>query len=154
MSIFLGLGSNLGNLQENLQKALDMITDDHGIRILQKSSCYLTESAGMAEKSFFLNQVISVSSKYRPYKLLKKIESIEEIMGRTQKGIMKSRIIDIDIIAYNDEIISEQILQIPHARMNERLFVLIPLKEIEPEWIHSKTKKHIDELITHVRAGY
>lgn len=144
VKIFLSLGSNLGDREGFLRKAADLLKEN-GVRILKKSSIYESEPIGESEEGkicgWFLNQVLVAETSLRPEGLLNLCEEIEKALGRTKKSIIKndrevfySRVIDIDILLYGEEKISLDNLVIPHPRMNERRFVLIPLVEIEPSF--------------------
>ena len=134
--VFIGLGSNLGDRELNLQKALDMITKCIG-EILTESSIYKSEAVGFDGNPFY-NQVIKVETILTPENLLHKTQEIERKMGRVQKTVVKNgnpiysnRIIDIDILLYDDLQINTATLTIPHPKMFEREFVIKPLSEIE-----------------------
>ena len=145
---YLSLGTNLGvNLAENLNNCIQLIAITPSIKILAKSSQIQTKPVDMDSKNDFLNQVIKIETSLSSLKLLNILQKIEFDMGRTKKGDHSDRIIDIDIISFGDEIISSKILSIPHPKMHTRKFVLLPLQEIEPLWIHPITKKSIDEIL-------
>ncbi|MCL2246702.1 MAG: 2-amino-4-hydroxy-6-hydroxymethyldihydropteridine diphosphokinase [Lentimicrobiaceae bacterium] len=134
---FLSLGSNLGNRLQHLQKARNAIQEQIGA-IVSESSIYETEAVGFAG-NMFCNQVIKVETALTPDTLLQKTQEIEKNLGRTQKTVTQNnlpvytnRIIDIDILLYDDLQINTENLTIPHPRMLEREFVMKPLKEIMP----------------------
>jgi len=138
MSItYLALGSNLGNRAQHLNKAKKIVCQDVG-KIISESSIHETEAVGFEGNPFY-NQVIKVETALSPESLLQKTQEIEEKLGRTQKTIIKNetpvysnRIIDIDILLYDDLQINTETLAIPHPKMLERDFVMNPLKEIYP----------------------
>lgn len=140
---YLSLGSNLGNPLENLQQALYFIAQKVG-RINKVSSVYRTKSWGF-EGDDFLNICIEVATNLNPENLLDKVLSIEEEMGRTrnESDTYQSRIIDIDVLLFDDEIIFHNNLKVPHPRMLDRKFVLVPLTEIAPNVKHPIAKKNI-----------
>jgi 2-amino-4-hydroxy-6-hydroxymethyldihydropteridine diphosphokinase len=147
--VFLGLGTNLGNREENLKKAIVMIGENIG-EIVSCSSVYETEPWGFQSENEFLNAVIKVRTELKPPGLLGRILMIEAQLGRLREGEemgYKSRIIDIDILLYGHEIINKKSLQIPHPRIPERKFVLVPLCEISPEMVHPVLKKTLAELL-------
>ncbi len=145
--IYLLLGSNLGSKSNHLQIAKDWLAETVGA-ILKQSSIYETESWGVADEPSYLNQVIEIDTALAPQQLLTAILAIEERMGRVREKRWHSRTIDIDILFYNDQIIDSDRLQIPHPRIHERNFTLIPLAEITPAFIHPTLHKSIAELLT------
>lgn len=144
--IFLGLGSNLGNREENLLTAQKLIEEKVG-KIRSKSSIYETAAWGITEQNAFLNQVIEVESHFSPSAVLHLVLSIEKEMGRIREIKWGERSIDIDILYYNNEIISIENLAVPHPFIQERKFVLVPLCEIAPAFIHPKLKQTNLELL-------
>lgn len=144
--IFLGLGTNLGNREENLRIARSNIVQIVG-KILQKSSIYETAAWGITEQNAFLNQVIEVETFYSPFAVLHLILKVEKAMGRVREIKWGIRIIDIDILYYDNEQISSENLAIPHPFIQERKFVLIPLCEIAGSFIHPKYNKTNFELL-------
>ncbi len=144
--IFLGLGSNMGNREENLLIAQKTINEKVGITILQ-SSIYETAAWGLTEQNAFLNQVICVETKFLPTEVLQLVLEIEKSMGRIREQKWGARIIDIDILYYANKIIKLPDLVIPHPFIQERRFVLVPLCEIASEFIHPKLKKSNAKLL-------
>ena len=140
---YLSLGSNLGNRLNNLQSALDLISEKVG-RIIKVSSVYKTRSWGF-KSGDFLNICIEVSTNLNPESVLDKVLQIENVLGRTREvsGEYKARIIDIDVLLFDDEIIFYNNLKVPHPRMLERKFVLVPLTEIAANVKHPIEKKTI-----------
>lgn len=139
--IFLSLGSNLGNREENLKKAREKIQKI--AKIVTLSSIYETEPVGYKEQSNFYNQVIEVQTTLAPEILLDKCLEIETIMGRVRKIKKGSRNIDIDILLYGNRIIKTENLILPHPQMSERAFVLVPFVEIAAEMVHPESKETI-----------
>ncbi len=146
MSIaFLGIGTNLGNKESNLDHAIEKIEEYIG-RILKSSSIYETEPWGFQAKNEFLNMAVMVETELVPSELLKKVLNIELLLGRIRgkkhySFSYSSRLIDIDILLYENIIIDEPDLKIPHPLMHHRKFVLVPLCDIAPEMIHPVLKK-------------
>lgn len=132
--IYLGLGTNLGNKQENIKQALKLISVECG-RILKISSSYFSKPQGFISNNEFINLVIKIESIKSPTELLFQIEKIERDLGRLVKsnGQFKDRIIDIDILHYNNDFINTAGLIIPHPLIFERDFVKLPLMEIIDE---------------------
>jgi 2-amino-4-hydroxy-6-hydroxymethyldihydropteridine pyrophosphokinase len=145
--VFLGIGTNLGNRENNLEQAIARIEEYIG-RILKSSSIYETEPWGFQAKDEFLNMVVKVETTLTPSGLLGRILMIESLLGRVrgQKQYI-SRLIDIDILLYEDLIVDEESLKIPHPLLQERKFVLVPLCEIASEMIHPVLKKSIADLL-------
>jgi 2-amino-4-hydroxy-6-hydroxymethyldihydropteridine diphosphokinase len=144
---FIGLGTNLGNREENLCKAVAMIGDKIG-EVVSCSSVYETEPWGFQSENEFQNAVIKVRTELKPSGLLGRILMIEALLGRLREGKgYSSRIIDIDILLYGGKIINKKDLQIPHPRIQDRRFVLVPLCEIAPEMVHPVLKKTFAELL-------
>jgi 2-amino-4-hydroxy-6-hydroxymethyldihydropteridine diphosphokinase len=145
--IFLSLGSNVGNREENLNHALLYLKQKN--QILHISSVYETAPWGNADQGNFLNQIVELSSDYKPDELLVYIKEIESEMGREPSDVRyQPRIIDIDILFYEHIIITSQTLMIPHPRIHERRFILVPMVEIAPKFVHpvlGRTMKELQE---------
>ncbi len=143
--IYLGIGSNLGNRINNIEKTKYFLKLN-GISIIKSSSYYETSSWPDPSKPKFINIVIQSNTKLSPKKYLSIIKSIEKKLGR-KKAIKNSpRTCDIDIISIDKKILYGK-LNIPHKRMHERNFVLIPLFELNKNWIHPRTNESIEKLI-------
>ncbi len=143
---YLLLGSNLGNSRNYIATALSEIEAKLGI-IEKRSSLYQTASWGKYDQPDFLNQVIELKTKLNPQDLLSGILSIEAFIGRKRFEKWGSRIIDIDILLYEDLIIEKTDLSIPHLYLPFRRFCLMPLCEIAPAFIHPRLGKNIQELL-------
>lgn len=148
-NVFLSLGTNLGNRIENLSLAIHLIDDEIG-EISVMSGIYETEAWGFTCDEYFLNQVIVLETCLDPEQLIEKCLFIEKGMGRVRSGSenYESRIIDIDILFYGNQIIEQDNLQIPHPLLHLRRFILEPLCEITPELIHPVLGKPISELLS------
>ncbi|WP_199538127.1 2-amino-4-hydroxy-6-hydroxymethyldihydropteridine diphosphokinase [Emticicia sp. C21] len=133
--VYLGLGSNLGNRQENLGLACLRISESIGA-IVAQSSIYETAAWGLTEQNDFLNQVICVATDYEAPEVLAMILAVEQSMGRIREVKWGARIIDIDILYYNDAIIKLDNLAIPHPFIQDRRFVLAPLAEVASDFVH------------------
>jgi len=145
--VFLGIGTNLGEREENLRKAIKLI-EEHIGNITEESSVYETEPWGFQSETSFFNMVIKIETNLTPSGLLGRILMIEAMMGRLREGQgYKSRIIDIDILFFGNRIFENKILKIPHPRIQERRFVLVPLSEIAADLLHPVFKKSIQELL-------
>lgn len=137
--IYLLLGSNLGNSKEILDHAVSEIEHDIG-DIINTSSIYKTKAWGMEDQPDFLNQVVEIESSFSPEVLLEKVNKIEEKLGRVRLIKWQARIIDIDILYYGNVIIKSKHLVIPHPENENRNFVLAPMAEIAPDFIHPVLK--------------
>ncbi len=145
--VFLGIGTNLGNKERNLEQAIARIKEYIG-PVLKSSAVYETEPWGFQAKDEFLNMVVKVETKLHPSGVLGRILMIESQLGRVRgKKQYSSRLIDIDILLFEDMIVNEESLKIPHPLLHERRFVLVPLCEIASEFIHPVQKKSIAELL-------
>jgi 2-amino-4-hydroxy-6-hydroxymethyldihydropteridine diphosphokinase len=145
--VYLGMGTNLGDREKNLEQALDKIAEVIGI-IVSRSSVYETEPWGFQSSDQFLNMVIGVDTNLKPSGLLGRLLMIESLLGRLRDGKQySSRIIDIDILLYGRQKVDTISLKIPHPRMHQRNFVLIPLCEIAPRFVHPVFGKTITELL-------
>ena len=130
--VYLSLGTNLGNRKRNIREAIMKIEEQIGV-VERQSALYETKPWGFVSPNDFINACVRVSTSLTPRQLLEETQCIERNLGRTLKstnGEYHDRIIDIDILLYDDLHIDEPDLQIPHPLMNERDFVMIPLKEI------------------------
>lgn len=145
--VFLGIGTNLGDREANLKEAVNNLGENIGA-IIRCSSVYETEPWGFETEELFLNMVIEAETMLNPSGLLGAILMTEAKLGRTRSGKQySSRLIDIDILLFNDLIMNEEALQIPHPHLHNRKFVLVPLCEIAPEVVHPVYKKTISELL-------
>jgi 2-amino-4-hydroxy-6-hydroxymethyldihydropteridine diphosphokinase len=145
-TVVLLLGSNVGERLINLENACKNIEKELG-KITGQSSMYETEAWGNTEQESFLNMVVKVDSSIQAQQAMERIIRMEEAMGRVRTKKWEPRIIDIDILFYNDEIISSENLVVPHSGLHQRKFTLVPLAEIMPGYIHPILKKSIAELL-------
>ena len=150
---YLALGSNLGDKKNNLNKCIHQI-QKQGIFIRKRSKFYKTKSWPNKNFPYFINSIILIETKLNLDQLFLKIKKIEKSLGRTKSKRNHPRICDIDIIDYNSEIIHKKFnnykLYIPHKRMHNRNFVLIPMYELDKNWIHPKLKTNIVVLMTNL----
>ncbi|MBN2227642.1 MAG: 2-amino-4-hydroxy-6-hydroxymethyldihydropteridine diphosphokinase [candidate division Zixibacteria bacterium] len=139
-TVYLALGSNLGDREQNLVKAISLISDMEGFETIALSPIFISEAVDMDEDApTFFNMVIKGDYRYRPSELLDNMEAIERQLGRTDKGMCQPRTIDIDLLLFGEEIIETERLTVPHRKMLDRPFVLAPLMEIAPEAVHPVT---------------
>jgi len=146
ITAYLLIGGNLGNRKENLHEAIALINKECGT-LTRSSSIYETEAWGKTDQPSFLNQALEITTPLNARQLLRKILKIEKAMGRVRKEKLGPRIIDIDILFFENEIHDLRFLKIPHPEMQNRRFVLVPLAEINPEFQHPVFKKTIKELL-------
>ena len=142
--IFLGLGSNMGNRLTNLKAAV--LNFSPQILVKKKSSVYETPPWGFVEQDAFLNQVIKAETYLEPEPLLRHLKRLETALGRVPNFQNGPRLIDIDILFFDDAVIDTPPLVVPHPRLHERAFVLVPLAEIEPDFVHPTIQKPIRNL--------
>ncbi len=150
--VHIGIGSNLGDRKANALEAMDRVSELPDTRIVRASSLYESEPLGDA-KTWFVNSVIELETEMLPDALLKKLKAIEEAMGRKRvKGKRwGSRIIDLDILLYDQDVVSKKTLKIPHPEMHKRRFVLLPLAELAPQVIHPQLGQSISTLLATVK---
>jgi len=147
---FLSLGSNIGKREDSLYKAIKQLEDTGHIAVLNYSSIYETDPVGYTEQNTFLNLVIEIVTDYLPTELLDTCLGIEKRMGRKRVIRWGPRNIDIDILLFNNQRIETEKLQIPHPRMKNRAFVLVPFKEIASEIMVPGINQTINELVERI----
>ena len=144
-TIFLGLGSNLKNRKANLRQALHLLGEK--VDIEKVSPLYETAPVGYTEQPLFLNLVLIGKTLLKPLRLLSWLKALEAKMGRVTSFLNGPRLIDIDILFYDDKVINSKDLVIPHPRLVVRSFVLVPLNEIAPDFIHPGNHRAISHLV-------
>lgn len=142
----LGFGSNCGNRKSNLKKAIRICSLSRSLDLLKVSSLYETDPWGYKEQKKFLNCAAVFLCRLSPSDLLKFLRDTEIKLGRKQRGLWQPREIDIDILFYSNRIFNKNDLKIPHPRLHLRNFVLTPLVEVIPGFIHPVFKKTVKEL--------
>ena len=143
--VYLGLGSNLGDRAANIERALQMLSER--VRLTARSSLYETEPVGLRDQPWFLNMVCAGETDLAPKALLDFVKGIERAMGRVETVRFGPRLIDIDILFYDDLVFKTPDLEIPHPRLTERAFVLVPLVEIAPHLIHPLLGLTVQEIL-------
>ena len=146
MKYFLSLGTNLGNRKKNLALARSLL-EENGVEILRASSVYRTEPVDVPDQPWFYNQVVEVEAEYDPMALLNLVKAIERKLKRVPALNKGPRTIDLDILLAGNRVIQTRRLIVPHPRMAERKFVLVPLREIAPRVIHPVLHKTIADLV-------
>jgi len=149
---FIAIGSNLGDRMKNIEIALKKM-EDYGLRIIKKSSIIETEPYGFKEQGKFLNGVILIETDLDPFELLNLLLNIEKEMGRERKIRWGPRNIDLDIIFYDDLIINTDNLKIPHPDAHNRTFVMGPLSEIDPDFVHPVLNKKVKDIYLELIEG-
>ena len=144
--VFLGIGTNLGDRERNLQAALAILSQK--MVILKESSIYQTAPWGYLDQPAFLNQVIEAQTDLSPLNLLGFLKDTEKVLGRQANFRYGPRLIDLDILFYGNRIIQTPRLQIPHPRIAQRAFVLVPLAEIAPDFVHPQNRQTVTQLLT------
>ncbi len=151
--VFLSMGSNIGDRRGNLIEAVRRLNSDEDIQIVKESGFYVTKPVGGPPQEDYLNGVLKVKTSILPSQFLEKLKTIEENMGRVRRERNHPRIIDIDILLFDEVVLETEKLTIPHRRMHERYFVLKGLVEIAPNITHPTIGKTAAELLLNVGAG-
>lgn len=147
LTVYIGIGSNLGDREENCLRAVKLLSED-GLIIRKQSSLYETEPWGLKDQPGFINMAIEAETGLEPLKLLELLKNIEKQMGRNESVRWGPRVIDLDILFYNALVMDTPEFRIPHPLMHERDFVLRPLAEIAPEKEHPVLKKTVREMLS------
>lgn len=145
---YIGIGSNLGSPLENCRKAMTRLEEHPEIKVIARSSFYETEPVGRTDQDWFLNTAVEIATDLEPDSLLKSLLGIEKAMGRIRKEKWGPRIIDLDLLLYENQVIKTLSLEVPHPEMTKRRFVLAPLSELVPGYVHPLEKKTIQHLLS------
>src|SRR5215510_14642525 len=150
--VHIGIGSNLGDRRANTMEAIDRVSQLPGTRVMRAASLYESEPLGDA-KTWFVNSVIEIDTDLAADALLKKLQAIEEAMGRKRvKGKRwGSRVIDLDILLFDQDVIDKRNLKIPHPELHKRRFVLLPLAELAPHVVHPQLGQSVSTLLATVK---
>ena len=146
--VFLSIGSNMDDRAANIQHAVGLLAMSDKIKIVKTSSFYETEPWGNKNQNWFVNAAVALDTELSPVELLKLCQSVEMQLGRNRVNQEKwsERTIDIDILMYDNLVMSNDILSIPHPYMHKRAFVLVPMLEVKSDLVHPVFKKTISEL--------
>jgi 2-amino-4-hydroxy-6-hydroxymethyldihydropteridine diphosphokinase len=151
--VYIGFGSNLGDREGYIKRALSLM-EKEGIHIEAISPIIETEPYGREDQPLFLNGVLKARTEIPPLKLLKILKKIEKETGRKQREKWGPREIDLDILFYDDLVLNTEELKIPHSDLHNRMFVLKPLVDLDPDFIHPILKKTIRELYEELREKF
>ena len=147
MTVFLGLGSNKGDRDKYIDEAIERISEINGVEVTKKAPVYETEPWGVKDQEFFLNTVIQIETTLPADTLHSELKRIERELGRGSGEKWSEREIDIDLLFYGEDTIITENMKIPHHQIENRRFVLVPLADIAPEYVHPVLKKSISMLL-------
>lgn len=148
--VYIGIGSNIGDRIQNCRQGLDMLVERTTGSLVARSSWYLTQPWGNEDQEDFINAAAEIEMAVPPARLLEACREIERQMGRQESGRWGPRVIDLDILLYGSLIVRSPDLEIPHPRLHQRSFVLVPLAEIAPDLLHPVFNKTIRSLCSEV----
>jgi 2-amino-4-hydroxy-6-hydroxymethyldihydropteridine diphosphokinase len=148
--VYLALGTNLGDRRANLQAAMDSFAPE--IKILSESKVYETAPWGYADQPPFLNMAVKAETDLEALALLAHLKQLEAKLGREKTFRWGPRLIDMDILFYDDLVFQSESLTIPHPHLHERAFVIVPLADIAPDFVHPVSKRTVRELLADVNA--
>ena len=151
VDVFIGLGSNLGDREDNLRRAIELLKQK--MKLVKISTLYESEPMYVKDQPWFVNCVAEFETKLTPKELLDYLREIERKLGRQESGRYGPRSIDLDILFYGNEVVEEDDLKIPHPRIQERRFVLVPLEEIDPDYIHPVYRSSIATLLANLKSN-
>jgi 2-amino-4-hydroxy-6-hydroxymethyldihydropteridine diphosphokinase len=150
-TVYIGVGSNLGDPYENCIKAVEAVRGNPFCEINVLSPFYKTQPVGIEGDNWFINAVLSVNTSLSPAELIEMLLGIEKEMGRTRSEVRwESRIIDLDVLLIGNEIINDKNLTVPHPRMHTRRFVMAPMADIAPELIHPVQGKSMADILREI----
>jgi 2-amino-4-hydroxy-6-hydroxymethyldihydropteridine diphosphokinase len=154
--ILIGLGANLDGPFGAPEKALKACADifrAQGFEMIQSSNIWKTAPVPVSDQPWYRNAVCSVRTRMEPQDLLRAVKAVEHDLGRQKTEINAPRVIDLDILSYHDVVMDDGDLIVPHPRLQDRAFVLYPLREIAPQWRHPVLGKAVDEMIAQLPQG-
>jgi len=144
---YIGIGSNLGEPLENCRRAIRLLGEMKGCHLQQYSAFYRTEPVGVEGQGWYVNAAASLETERSPVHLLAGLLALEKKMGRVRKEKWGPRIIDLDLLMHGERVIDEEGLIVPHPRMHERRFVLVPLVDIAPNLVHPVYRRRMMDLL-------
>ncbi len=154
--ILIGLGANLDGIygcpEDALQKCHNLFASV-GINIIKSSNIWKSAPVPVSDQPWYRNAVCCVETNFSPHGLLSALAKIEDGAGRTRRDVNAARTLDLDILSYDDKIIKDEHLILPHPQMHNRAFVLYPLREIAPDWVHPILNKSVDKMLEEMPAG-
>jgi len=150
--VYIGIGSNLGDRKANALEAVDRLSKMPTTRVVRASSLYESEPLGDA-KTWFVNSVVELETVFPPDELLRRLKAIEKAMGRKRVRGKRwgSRVIDLDILLCDQEVVEKRTLKVPHPEMHKRRFVLLPLAELAPQVVHPQLGQSVSALLATVK---
>ena len=151
-NVFIGFGSNQGESLKICREAVLELKRHAKIDVREVSSFYSTKPVGVEDQPWFINGVVRCSTELEPEELLTVLNRIENRFGRVRRERWGPRTLDLDILAYGERVVQLPDLTVPHPRMHERLFVLAPLREIAPNWIHPLLHASVEELLSRLNT--
>jgi 2-amino-4-hydroxy-6-hydroxymethyldihydropteridine diphosphokinase len=153
-TVYIGLGSNIGDKYQNIALAIDKMRLLPSTLVVEQSSNYLTAPVGSKDQPDFLNAAVKITTDLAPRELLDRLKAIEKALGRVETTRWGPRVIDLDILLYDNIVMDEETLKIPHPLMHNREFALEPLGEIAPEAYHPVLKKTVREMLQELRIAW
>ncbi len=150
--VFIGLGSNLGDRERYIERALAALKATPGVTLIAQASLYETEPVGLEDQPWFLNTAVEVRTTLPPQALLQRLKAIERALGRKARKRWGPREIDLDLLLYGDRVVCEPDLTVPHPELARRRFALAPLAELAPEVAHPVLRRTIAELLQQLEA--
>ena len=149
---FIGLGSNLGNREENIDNSIRLLSRMEGIELLGRASNYETEPVGPVQP-WFINTAIKIKTTYSPEDILSRCKEVERRIGRVDSLKWGPRLVDLDLLLVKGCILDDKELKLPHPQMEKRRFVLLPLLELEPDLVHPELNTPLKELLPKTEKG-
>jgi 2-amino-4-hydroxy-6-hydroxymethyldihydropteridine diphosphokinase len=149
--VYIAFGSNIGDRYKAVENALSML-EKRGLKVTKKSKIYETEPYGYTEQPIFINGAVEIETELSCREVLKTLLSIEKELGRVREIRWGPRTIDLDILFFNNEVYDEEDLKVPHPDMQNRFFVLEPLNDICPDYVHPILNKKVSEMLSELKA--
>ena len=149
---YVGLGSNLNDREDNIRRAIRRLGERADVRVERVSSLYESEPVGITDQPLFLNAAARLSTGLKPDELLDALQAVERLLGRRRTVRWGPRTIDLDLLLYEDVIIDQPRLVVPHPEMTRRAFVLVPLAEIAPGAVEPRSGRRVDQLLRALRS--